>query len=245
MCLIGSSSRSASASSRCGLSVLGLLLVWLGAACDDRPAERAAAETRAEVREAASPVSPQEHKVLLPEPSVREGEGTQPGKAASKLKEQLKKKPDRGPILVGGCGEACGDVTGAFRNFIRSCLLKDPRQPDCVRFIDTAELVYKGEELGRAWVQLYKDGRIADRKADIDLWLQRFEKELGRPIEPTYLLSKLDRALTVKRLSAMDVIISFSMPMTSTIQEGEPWDFHLGRRGLEWLVGGVRPMTGP
>jgi hypothetical protein len=227
MSLIWSSKVSVSASR------LLLPLVLLGLlACTAQPSSVAPAPVPA----AAPPAPPSDN-----------GQGSAIAKqdeARAKLAQHRQKKP----TVVGGCGDQCQDPASAFRSFARRLLLP-PEQaanlPPLAAFVDSSEMVYDGRRLGAQWVQLWKAGLVEQRAAEVQAFADELARRTGSATDPQMFLGKLDRPLDIQRLSSVDVTIVYAMPGTGALEEGEPWRFQLGKRGLEWLIRGVRSPLAP
>lgn len=175
-------------------------------------------------------------------------ESATPGDGQAEARRKLAAHRVRKPSVVGGCGDFCEDPSMAFRGFARRLLLAPEEAgdlPALPAFLDSSELRYDGRALGAGWVLLWKAGLVAQRSQEVQAFAGELGRRTGRALDGAAFLAKLDRPLEVQRISSVDVTIVYAMPGTGTLEEGEPWTFQLGKRGLEWLVKGIKSPLAP
>ncbi len=141
---------------------------------------------------------------------------------AEKVKEMLGAHKKKREILVGGCAQRCRAPLDGFRGFV-----------------DTAELVDGEARNGRAWADLFLEGRLAERREGVETWRDGFVAEMGTLRDASELQAALDAPLDMTRRSADVVVFHFALPATDKGSGGEIWHFTFGKRGLEWLLRGI------
>ncbi len=160
---------------------------------------------------------------------------------AEKVKEMLGAHKKKREILVGGCAQRCRAPLDGFRGFARALWgVPDPDEAQPVlRFVDTAELVDGEARNGRAWADLFLEGRLAERREGVETWRDGFVAEMGTLRDASELQAALDAPLDMTRRSADVVVFHFALPATDKGSGGEIWHFTFGKRGLEWLLRGI------
>ena len=143
----------------------------------------------------------------------------------------------RREILVGGCLGTCDSGPDALRGLLNAALRREGAravQP----YLDTSRLTHNGVPWGDRWAALFLGRNLAERKASIDKWLNRWLRWSDRIIDPS------DRAF-----DAGDVRVVESNQRRYAIDYRHPdlrpgdgtalaatWRIVLEPRGLEWLV---------
>lgn len=158
-----------------------------------------------------------------------------------KVKEMLGAHKKKREILVGGCAQRCRAPMDGFRGFARALwAIPDPDEAQpLLRFVDSAELVDGETRHGRAWADLFLEGRLSERREGVEAWRDGFVAEMGTLKDAAALQALLDAPLDMTRRSADVVVFHFAMPPTDQGAGGEIWHFTFGKRGLEWLLRGI------
>ena len=157
-----------------------------------------------------------------------------PGTRATSAKRKLAAHRKKTPIVVGGCGRRCRDYRTAFVNFIEALRARDAGR-SAIPFLETSEMVYDGERLGDRWVQLWKDGRWAERRADIERFAARMAAWVDHVSDDA-----LDAALASGVEYAEDEgpghLVLFRHPPFEGDTSQPVWKFRVQARGREWLI---------
>ncbi len=157
-----------------------------------------------------------------------------PGKPSAVARRKLAAHRKKKPIAVGGCGRKCRDYRSAFVNFIDALRARDAGR-SAIPFLETSEMVYDGERLGDRWVQLWKDGRWAERRADIERFAARMAAWVDHVSDDA-----LDAALASGVEYAEDdgpgYLVLFRHPPFEGDTSQPVWKVRVQARGREWLI---------
>jgi hypothetical protein len=169
-----------------------------------------------------------------------------PPTAEPSKKEPSKSKPDvilpmhkkkKGPIIVGGCKEACEDPKNAFRNFTRALFgASNEKLPEWKTFIDSTTLIDNGDQLGTHWADMWVMKRFDERAAEVDKWLAAYRLRVGHVADPQDVEDSLASGLQFRRISSTAVEFIFVAPDRESANNSGEWRIRMARRGLEWLV---------
>ena len=152
--------------------------------------------------------------------------------------ELMKARIDKGPILIGGCRDACEDPKNALRQFLRHLLVALPLDSPLTyrNFVDTTTLVDNGEALGTRWEAMWLAQQLEVRQREVEQWFQRYEDRVGGQVDEEALREMVERTMVFNRISSSLVEMEFGVPPIPESSVGTRWKVALARRGLEWLV---------
>ena len=172
---------------------------------------------------------------VLPPPTPQAAPAEQSdGKTDVILPMHAKKK---GPIIVGGCKEACEDPKNAFRNFTRALFgVNNEGLPEWKSFIDSTTLIHNGDQLGTHWADMWVMKRFDERAAEVDEWLAAYLRRVGTVSEAQAVEDALVSGLQFSRISSTEVEFVYLAPHRAAANNSGEWKIRMGRRGLEWLV---------
>jgi hypothetical protein len=157
-----------------------------------------------------------------------------PEEKAMPLPAHAKKK---GPILVGGCKEACEAPKDAFRNFVGALFgVAEDGLPDYRTYIDSTTLVDNGQRLGEKWADMWLMKRFDERQEDVDRWLTDYKVRVGTVTSPEAVADALATGVQFHRIASNEVEFTFIAPPRDRARNAGEWRVRMGKRGLEWLV---------
>jgi hypothetical protein len=169
-----------------------------------------------------------------PTASGRPDVASQPEAAPPPMPAHAKKK---GPILVGGCKEACEAPKDAFRNFVRALFAIAPEEmPGFRTYIDSTTLVDNGQRLGEKWADMWLMKRFDMRQEEVDRWQTEFQIRVGKVANAQAVEDALETGVQFRRIASNDVEFTFIAPPREGARNSGQWRVRMGKRGLEWLV---------
>ncbi len=149
--------------------------------------------------------------------------------AAKEPPPGVKKDLHRAPI-VGGCGELCREARDAVSGFAAALVASD-RHARLPLYLDSSQLVIDGDEVGARLAQMWLRGEVSPRLQA----LGEVVEDLGRAAkgaDEAALLAHAEQA-AFREQRPRSAVMELALPRAS-------WTLTLGRRGLEWLVTGIR-----
>ncbi len=173
-------------------------------------------------------------------------DATAPSAPHATKEEPAAPKPDvilpmhakkKGPIIVGGCKEACEDPKNAFRNFARALFgVGGDELPSWRSFVDTTTLTDNGDELGIRWADMWVMKRFDERAAEVKQWFTAYHLRVGTVVDRQAVEDALASGLKFRRIASNEVEFIFIAPDRESAGNAGEWRIRMGRRGLEWLV---------
>jgi hypothetical protein len=151
----------------------------------------------------------------------------------------IPKRYERGrEILIGGCRDACDGYKESFHSYIRA-LASEGGAAASIPFLETSEMVAGGKRLGDGWVELWREGKIAERRESIE----QFAAELGAWAAKVEGTDAIERALATGVEYGEDddpgFLVYFRHPAFEGDDTAPVWRFRLQERGWEWLISEV------
>jgi len=196
-------------------TVLATSALLLGAACGDKSA------ASAEQKKAPAQTTPA--------PAAKR---PAPAKASSDPPPPVAKKNLHRTPVVGGCGTLCTDARSAVTGFAAALVASD-RSTRLPLYIDSSQLVLDGDNVGERLGQMWLKGQHSPRLQA----LGQIVDDLGaqtKGADEAALLAAAEQAAFKEQLPRRAVMELALPPKNVT------WTITVGRRGLEWLVTGIR-----
>lgn len=217
------------------LGLLGLLTLLPPLALGGCKGEGKQAPTTASVREE-PPALPTAAPAELPPTAAPAAESD--AELHAKAEEMLKSHARKREILIGGCGEDCGDAKESFYNYMRA-LAKGDDGLSAVPYLETSLMVCEGNRRGDGWVEMWRDGRVDERRASI----RAFSRDIGawvvRVATPDELEKALATGVEVEPIDAEHTLVRFTHPPLSGDTSAAVWRYTFFKRGWEWLISEV------
>jgi hypothetical protein len=167
---------------------------------------------------------------------VLQGADTEPA-TGSGPKARLKKE-----VLIGGCQSACENHEQAFRAYLTAAFDGVDGQ-GTIPFLETSEMVHNGVKRGSAWVELWRERKLEQRRNEIAAFADQVHQWV-RLSKRDELEVSLANHVTFTEDDGPGFLAYYKPPGTSLRPDDlKEWRFRIQKRGWEWLISEMTTQT--